>query len=92
VYRERASVDWNTVAEFKELEIRGGHLAPTEFGLALELLAERRVDARRLVTASYPLDDVTEALRGSHDGGPRLKTILLPRQERRTSYGETTHD
>jgi L-iditol 2-dehydrogenase len=92
VYREQARVDWNVVAEFKELEIRGGHLAPTEFGLALELLADRRVDARRLVTASYPLDEVTVALdKPRHGDQTTLKTILLPRQERHASYGET-HD
>lgn len=79
VYRERASVDWNVVAEFKELEIRGGHLAPTEFGLALELLADRRIDGRRLVTASFPLSDAQAALDEPRDEAlMTLKTILLP--------------
>jgi threonine dehydrogenase-like Zn-dependent dehydrogenase len=79
VYRERATVDWNTVAEFKELEIRGGHLAPTEFGLALELLARRAVDGRKLVTASYPLAEVRSALEESRDEAlMTLKTILRP--------------
>jgi L-iditol 2-dehydrogenase len=79
VYRKRASVDWNVVAEFKELEIRGGHLAPTEFGRALELLASREVDGRRLVTASYALSDVQSALDESRDEALlTLKTILLP--------------
>jgi L-iditol 2-dehydrogenase len=82
VYRKRASVDWNVVAEFKELELRGGHLAPTEFGRALELLASRDVDGRRLVTAMYALDDVQSALDESRDEAlMTLKTILLPRQE-----------
>jgi L-iditol 2-dehydrogenase len=76
VYRERASVDWNVVAEFKELEIRGGHLAPTEFGLALELLARREVDARRLVTSRYALADARAAL--EEPRAEALKTILLP--------------
>lgn len=79
VYRKHASVDWNVVAEFKELEIRGGHLAPTEFGRALELLASREVDGRRLVTASYALSDVQSALDESRDEAlGTLKTILLP--------------
>lgn len=79
VYRERASVDWNVVAEFKELEIRGGHLAPRSFGMALDLLASRRVDARKLVTASYRLDAVEHALNERRGGSqPTLKTILLP--------------
>jgi L-iditol 2-dehydrogenase len=79
VYRGSASVDWNVVAEFKELEIRGGHLAPTEFGRALELLAAGAVDGRRLVTASFPLHDVVAALTESRGGSNlTLKTILLP--------------
>jgi threonine dehydrogenase-like Zn-dependent dehydrogenase len=79
VYRKRASVDWNVVAEFKELEIRGGHLAPTEFGLALDLLADRRIDGRRLVTASYPLSAAQAALDEPRDEAlMTLKTILLP--------------
>ena len=79
VYREQATIDWNTVAEFKELEIRGGHLAPTEFGLALELLASRAIDGRRLVTASYPLAEVRSALEESRDEAlMTLKTILRP--------------
>jgi threonine dehydrogenase-like Zn-dependent dehydrogenase len=79
VYRKRASVDWNVVAEFKELEIRGGHLAPTEFGLALEHLASRRIDGRRLVTASYLLSEMQAALDEPRDEAlMTLKTILLP--------------
>jgi threonine dehydrogenase-like Zn-dependent dehydrogenase len=79
VYRERSTVDWNIVAEFKELEIRGGHLAPHSFGTALDLLAERRVDARHLVTASYRLGSIDAAMTEQR-GGARttLKTILLP--------------
>ena len=79
VYRGRASVDWNVVAEFKELEIRGGHLAPREFGKALDLLAGRVVDGRRLVTARYPLAEVRDALEEPRGGAlVTLKTILLP--------------
>lgn len=79
VYRTRASVDWNVIAEFKELEIRGGHLAPVEFGRALDLLADGSIDGRRLVTASYPLRDVGSALTESRGGSRKtLKTILLP--------------
>ena len=76
VYREPARVDWNVVAEFKELEIRGGHLAPTEFGMALDLLARRAVDGRRLVTARHALADVQAAL--DEPRAEALKTILLP--------------
>jgi len=79
VYRERGTIDWNVVAEFKELEIRGGHLAPHSFAAALDLLSERRVDARRLVTASYRLGSIDAAM-SERRGGDRntLKTILLP--------------
>ena len=79
VYGRPGSVDWNVVAELKELEIRGAHLAPGTFGEAIELIASRRVDARRLVTGRFALDRVSEALaeeRGGHH--TTLKTILVP--------------
>lgn len=79
VYRQSVSIDLNAVAEFKELEIRGGHLSPGAFPEALALLASRAVDARRLVTARHPLSRFRAALEENRHAAPApLKTILLP--------------
>jgi L-iditol 2-dehydrogenase len=79
VYRVPATVDWNQVAEFKELEVRGGHLAPNgAFGEAIDLLARGAVDADRIVTHRHPLEEFEAALGDPEDGGLRLKAIVEP--------------
>lgn len=77
VYGREAQLDFNQVSEFKELEIIGGHLSPNTYPLAIKYLAERRVNARALVTHQFPLSEFLRALqvKGTE---PSIKTILLP--------------
>ncbi len=77
VYRRRAGIDLNLVAEHKELDVRGGHLAPGAFPEALELLQAGTIDAERIVTHRHGLDDVHAAV-GEVPAGDRLKAILVP--------------
>jgi len=79
VYRQPSTVDWNTVAEFKELDVRGGHLAPNgAFGEAIELLSSGAVDADAIVTHRYPLQELERALDAVDDRRVRLKAIVEP--------------
>ncbi len=79
VYGTPATVDWNQVAEFKELDVRGGHLAPNgAFGEAIELLSVGAVDAGRIVTHRHPLEEYQAALSDPEDGQLRLKAIVEP--------------
>ncbi len=77
VYRRRISVDLNVVAEHKELDIRGGHLAPGAFPEAIELLRTGVIDAQRIVTNRHSIGDVHAALVESPDRS-RLKAMLVP--------------
>ena len=74
VYDRPLPLDLNRLAEFGELSVSGGHLAPGCFPEALELLAG--VDGDRVVTGEHPLDRLPDAL-GPSDR-PRLKEIVLP--------------
>lgn len=77
VYKQPSTVDWNTVAEFKELDVRGGHLAPNgAFGEAIELLSSGAVEAEAIVTHRYPLQELQRALDDPDDGRIRLKAIV----------------
>lgn len=79
VYRAPAAVDWNQIAEFKELDVRGGHLAPNgAFGEAIELLSAGAVDAERIVTHRHPLEEFEAALGDATEGRLRLKAIVEP--------------
>jgi L-iditol 2-dehydrogenase len=77
VYGSSAPIDWNVVAEFKELEIRGGHLSPGAFPEAIRMLAAGVVDPSLLVTHREPLDGFAAALEPT-DGRMRVKAVIEP--------------
>ena len=74
VYDRSLPLDLNRLAEFGELSVSGGHLAPGCFPEAVQLLD--RVDGDVVVTGQHPLDRLVDAL-GAPDR-PRLKEIVLP--------------
>lgn len=78
VYDRPLPLDLNRVAEFGELRLSGGHLAPGCFPDAIALLAQ--VDGERVVTASHPLERIADALDppSPHAPSPRLKEIVCP--------------
>jgi L-iditol 2-dehydrogenase len=77
VYRRSATIDLNVVAERKELDIRGGHLAPGAFPEAIELLRTGAIDTTRIVTHRHSLGQVHTAVADT-PGADRLKAILVP--------------
>lgn len=77
VYRRPATIDLNVVAEHKELDVRGAHLAPGAFPEAIEALRTGAVDASCIVTHRHSLDHVRTAVADA-PGADRLKAILVP--------------
>lgn len=79
VYKQPASIDLNIFGEFKELDIRGGHLAPFTYATALDLMARRKIDANACVTHCFPLEEFETALtRKPEPGGLQIKVVLSP--------------
>lgn len=79
VYGQEISVDFNQIAEFKELEIRGGHLSPYCFESAIALLAQKKVHAEAMVTQTLPLDAFEEGLKRTKSSNKaQIKTVLIP--------------
>jgi 2-desacetyl-2-hydroxyethyl bacteriochlorophyllide A dehydrogenase len=74
VYDRPLPLDLNALAEFGELTVSGGHLAPGCFPDALALLAG--VDGDLVVTGEHPLDRLADALAPSDR--PRLKEVVRP--------------
>jgi len=74
VYDRPLPLDLNRLAEFGELAVSGGHLAPGCFPEAIGLL--RAVDGDLVVTGAHPLDRLPDALTATDR--PRLKEIVLP--------------
>ena len=74
VYPSRVELDVNRIAEFGELTVVGGHLAPGAFPAAIELLAD--VDHEAVVTAVRPLEEFDVAVGPAAE--PRVKEVLVP--------------
>ncbi len=79
VYSQEATLDFNLVSEFKELEIVGGHVSPNTYPLAIDYLAEELVDWNVMVTHTFPLAQYQEAIRVKDQPGvTSIKTVLIP--------------
>lgn len=63
VYKDNYLIDLNQVAEFKELELVGGHLAPNgAFSEAISLLADGKISLSEIVMEPMPLEDFESAI------------------------------
>ena len=79
VYKRPATVDLNLLGEFKELDIRGGHLAPFTYATALDLMARGKIDGETCVTHTYPLEEFEHALtRKPEPQELQIKVMLDP--------------
>ncbi|WOI56283.1 zinc-binding dehydrogenase [Palleronia sp. LCG004] len=80
VYKAPVTVDLNVFGEFKELDIRGGHLAPFTYATALDLMARGLVDGDACVTHTFPLAEFEAGLTRVADPDElQIKVVLDPK-------------
>lgn len=78
VMAENVSVDWTIIGDSKELDIRGAHLGPYCYPLAIDAIARGLIDVSPIVSHSLPLERFAEAFELVHDGRDSLKVLLTP--------------
>ncbi|MFG6581328.1 zinc-binding dehydrogenase [Sulfitobacter sp. 1A13191] len=79
VYKDKVPFDLNILGEFKELDLRGGHLAPFTYSTALDLMARGLIDGDACVTHAYPLEDFEAAITRAPDPDEvQIKVIFEP--------------
>jgi L-iditol 2-dehydrogenase len=79
VYKEPVPFDLNILGEFKELDLRGGHLAPFTYATALDLMARGLIDGDACVTHAFPLEEFEHAITRKPDPGEvQIKVIFEP--------------
>jgi L-iditol 2-dehydrogenase len=79
VYGSPTALDLNQISEFKELEIRGGHVSPNTYPAAIQFLDKGWVDWRAMVTHTFPLSAWEQAINTkSQPGVVSIKTQLIP--------------
>jgi L-iditol 2-dehydrogenase len=77
VFGQETTTDWSVIGDRKELDIRGAHLGPYTYPVAIDLFERKLVTAEGIVTHSYDLTDFAEAFAkvGSPDA---IKVLLKP--------------
>jgi MFS family permease len=62
VFGKDASVDWSIIGDRKELDVRGAHLGPYCYPIAIDLLSRGLVTSKGIVTHDYTLEAWDEAI------------------------------
>jgi len=75
VFGAEATLDWSIIGDRKELDVRGSHLGPYTYPIAIDLFQRKLISAEEIVTHEYPLADFKEALKTA-EGLESIKTVL----------------
>ena len=62
VFGHDTTADWSIIGDRKELDVRGAHLGPYCYPVAIDLLARGLVTSKGIVTHDYPLERWHEAI------------------------------
>jgi len=77
VFGKETTTDWSVIGDRKELDIRGSHLGPYTYPIAIDLLERKLIKADDIVSAKYPINDFKEAFELA-DSGKVIKVLLIP--------------
>jgi len=78
VHGSPATVDWSIIGDVKELDVRGSHLGPYSYPLAIQYLRDGRINGAALATHVLPLDKFEDAIEIAHRGEDSIKVVLRP--------------
>jgi L-iditol 2-dehydrogenase len=73
------TADWSIIGDRKELDIRGAHLGPYCYPIAIDLLARGLVTSKGIVTHDYPLERWDEAIAVANSLDS-IKVLMKPAQ------------
>ena len=77
VFGADATVDWSIIGDRKELDVRGAHLGPYCYPIAIDLLTRGLVTAKGIVTHDYTLEQWDEAISVANSLDS-IKVLLKP--------------
>jgi erythritol/L-threitol dehydrogenase len=77
VFGQETTADWSIIGDRKELDLRGSHLSPYCYPIAIDLLMRGKVTSKGIVSHTYALAEWEEALKVS--ATPEgIKVLLKP--------------
>jgi L-iditol 2-dehydrogenase len=71
-------VDWSIIGDVKELDIRGAHLSPWTYPVAIRFLHEGLVKADEIITHELPLEEFKRGLELAEKGDEAIRVVLKP--------------
>lgn len=77
VFGKETTADWSIIGDRKELDIRGSHLSPYTYPVAIDLLVRGLVTSKGIVTDKYSLDDWEAAFERAHSV-ESIKVLIVP--------------
>jgi threonine dehydrogenase-like Zn-dependent dehydrogenase len=77
VFGKDTTADWSIIGDRKELDIRGAHLGPYCYPIAIDLLARGLVTSKGIVTHAYALEQWDEAIRVANSLDS-IKVLMRP--------------
>ena len=77
VFGAETTADWSIIGDVKELELRGSHLGPYCYPIAIDLLARGLVTSKGIVTHAYTLEQWDEAIPMAY-GLDSIKVLMKP--------------
>lgn len=77
VFGKETSVDWSIIGDRKELDVRGAHLSPRTFPVAIDLMARGLVTTDGIVTHELSLAEYEEGFRLA-TAAESVKVLLIP--------------
>lgn len=80
VFGAETSADWSIIGDRKELDVRGAHLGPYCYPVAIDLFERGLVTSKGIVTHDFGLDDFDEAFELANSTRS-IKVLLTPRHE-----------
>lgn len=78
VLREPVTVDWTIIGDTKELDIRGSHLGPYCYPVAMDMLAKRLLPMDQIITHRLPLTSYQAGIDLVASGDKSIKVTLEP--------------
>jgi len=77
VFGTETSTDWSIIGDVKELDLRGAHLGPHCYPIAIDLLARGLVTSEGIITHTFPIEEWETALTVTKSRDS-IKVLLKP--------------
>lgn len=77
VFAKDTTTDWSIIGDKKELDIRGSHLGPYTYPVAIDLLDRGLIKVDSFISAKFPLEQFQKAYELA-ESGDAIKVLLEP--------------